>query len=59
MRIFRIEADVTTGIRSEISQSAYRMGDKVIVLDDGIEPPDGFEKFDPSASSGIDESPEA
>lgn len=51
MALFRVEVDVNSGERKEIAQKAYRLGDEVVVVDSGEQPPKGFEEFDPHAES--------
>lgn len=55
MRLFRIEMNVTTGVRVEIDQTAYRNGEgEVIVLDAGSSAPEGYSAFDPSEGEVVE-----
>ena len=48
--LFRIEVDVKTGERTEISQVAYRNAGGDVRVQDASEPaPDGYFEFDPGA----------
>jgi len=40
--IYRVECNALTGDVITIYQTAYKKGEDVIVLDVGIEPPEGF-----------------
>ncbi len=50
--LFRTEFDVQTNQSREIDQRAYRnlVGD-ILVLDYGVDAPDGFSEFDPMAEN--------
>jgi hypothetical protein len=45
--LYRLECDVVSGSIETVYQIAYKKGDEVIVLDVGIEPPEGFAPVDP------------
>lgn len=52
MSIFRTEINVSTGEVVVINQTAYKNGEEIIVLDDGVEPPQGFVIVDLEAENG-------
>ena len=40
--LYRLECDAVTGATETIYQVAYKKDEEIIVLDVGIEPPEGF-----------------
>lgn len=47
--LYRREYDITTGEVIMIELRVYKSGDDILMLDAGVEPPEGYVEFDPFA----------